>query len=165
LEKIVAAIDDPNLLGIGECGLDKTIDIDLTMQLAVFNSQIELAEKSGKPLIIHCVRAYNALSQCKKNSRSALPWIIHGFTGKPELARQLIRQGFYLSFGTALLHGKDYVCKVLAEMPVDKLFLETDAAEICITDIYVAAAKVLGLDLETLQQQLLSNFQRVFLHD
>jgi TatD DNase family protein len=165
LEKIIAVQDDPNMLGIGESGLDKAIDIDLAVQLEVFNSQIALAEKFHKPLIIHCVRAYNELLQCKKHSHNAVPWIIHGFTGKPELARQLVRQGFYLSFGQALLHGNANLCKVLSETPLEKLFLETDAAEISIRDIYAAAAKILGLELEKLQQQLLSNFQRVFLHD
>ncbi len=165
LAKITAVLDDPNLLGIGECGLDKAIDTDLTVQMGVFNSQIALAEKFHKPLIIHCVRAFNELTQCKKHCRSAVPWIIHGFTGRPELARQLIRQDFYLSFGQALLHGNANLCKVMSETPLDKLFLETDAAEISIREIYAAAAKILGLELETLQQQLLSNFQRVFLHD
>ena len=157
--------DDPKLLGIGECGLDKAIACDLAVQLEVFISQIGLAEKFRKPLIIHCVRAYNELLQCKKHSRSSVPWIIHGFTGKPELARQLIRQGFYLSFGPALLHDKSNLCKVLAEMPLDRLFLETDAAEVSISEIYAGAAKTLGLELETLQQQLLSNFHRVFFHE
>jgi TatD DNase family protein len=94
-----------------------------------------------------------------------VPWIIHGFIGKPELARQLIRQGCYLSFGQALLHGNANLCKVMAETPLDKLFLETDVAEISIREIYAAGAKILGLELEQLQQQLLSNFQRVFQHD
>ena len=163
--KIVAVLDDPILLGIGECGLDKAIDFDLTRQMEVFNSQVALAKKGNKPLIIHCVRAYNELLQCKMLSQSTVPWIIHGFVGKQALAKQLVRQGFYLSFGSALLQGKVNLGKVLAETPLDKLFFETDAAEISISEIYVAAAKILGLELEQLQQQLLSNFQRVFLHD
>ena len=165
LDKIAAVMDDPNLLGIGECGLDNTIEIDLTVQTEVFRSQIDLAEKFNKPLMIHCVHAYNELLQCKKHSRSALPWIIHGFTGKPELARQLVRHGFYLSFGKALLYGNAKLSKVLIETPLDKMFLETDAADIEISEIYAAAAKILGLELDKLQQQLQRNFQRVFLHD
>jgi TatD DNase family protein len=49
---------------------------------------------------------------------------------------------------------------------LERLFLETDAAnDISIGAIYVAAAKIVGIDVSTLQQQILANFQRVFLHD
>lgn len=160
--KIAAAASDSNMLAIGECGLDKAITTDFSLQMEVFNRQIEMAEQFSKPLMIHCVRAFNELLHCKKIAKSGLPWIIHGFKGKPELAGQLLQQGFYLSFGKALLDD-GYDCRpVLANMPVERLFLETDAADISITRIYAAAARYLGLEVPALQQQIIGNFKRVF---
>lgn len=166
LNKIAGCGDDSKLLAIGECGLDKTITTALPVQTEVFNAQIQLAEQLGKPLIIHCVRAYNELMQLKKSHRrTKVGWIIHGFNGNPLLAGQLLKLGFYLSLGKALL-GNDNARQTLAQMPLDRLFLETDAADnVRISDIYAAAAKITGWDTQSLQQQIRTNFQRVFLHD
>nr|WP_225587515.1 TatD family hydrolase [Methylomonas fluvii] len=166
LWKISAASQDPHLLAIGECGLDKAIATPLTTQIPAFMSQIKLANQLGKPLIIHCVRAFNELIQIKKSTlNTKIPWIIHGFNGKPALADQLTRHGFYLSFGAALLDPRCHAGKALSRTPADRLFLETDTANVSIDAIYAAAAKMLGLDIATLRQQILSNFKRVFLHD
>jgi TatD DNase family protein len=166
LSKISAANQNPKLLAIGECGLDKAIATPLAVQTAAFLSQIKLAGQLGKPLIIHCVRTFNELIQIKKSAKNTeIPWVIHGFNGNPALATQLIRHGFYLSFGAALLNPHSHAGKALSRTPADRLFLETDAANVPIGAIYAAAAKMLGLDIAILHQQILSNFKRVFLHD
>lgn len=166
LGKISAASLDPNLLAIGECGLDKAIDTPLAVQTAAFLGQIKLAKQLGKPLIIHCVRAFNELIRIKKSTPNAkTPWIIHGFNGKPALAEQLLKHGFYLSFGAALLNPRSHAGSALCSTPLDRLFLETDAANVSIDAIYAAATKMLGLDDVSLRQHIMSNFKRVFLND
>lgn len=156
-------LSDLNLLAIGECGLDKTILTPLELQIHVFKTQIQLASHSKKPLIVHCVRAFNELIQLKKNHNSSTPWIIHGFNRKLTLAQQLIHQGCYLSFGKTLLHENSHARQVLGKIPPDRWFLETDAAdEITISLIYETAADIIGTNTTCLQQQLFSNFKRVF---
>jgi len=146
--------------------LDKCISTSLELQLEVFTKQALLANKLGKPLIIHCVRAFNELLQRKQSLKPTVPWIIHGFTGKPALAGQLVRHGCFLSFGKALLHKNSGASRSLARVPLERVFLETDAAEdISIGEIYTAAAKILVLPLEELQRQIVANFKRVFIHD
>jgi TatD DNase family protein len=166
IEKIVLSINDPKLLAIGECGLDKLQSKSLAKQIEVFKQQIKLADQSHKPLIIHCVRAFNELLQLKKSSLADIAWVIHGFNSKPAVAEPLLKQGFYLSMGKALLNPQSNAAKTLQIMPLQQLFLETDAAEdILISDIYTAAARIVGLSIENLQQQIFHNFKRVFLHD
>jgi len=160
-----ALTQDKNLLAIGECGLDKTTACDFSLQLAAFNSQILLAEYYQKPLIIHCVKAFNELMQLKKQTKPRQAWIIHGFNRNPALAGQLLTQGFYLSLGHALLNPNSHAAQLLPSLPLQQLFLETDTAELPISAIYAAAANRLGLPVNTLQQQILDNFNRVFLHD
>lgn len=166
VDKITLALADPNLLAIGECGLDKMIVTPLDEQIDCFQQQIHLAEYAHKPLIIHCVRAFNELMQLKKNSLAGIPWIIHGFNSKPTIAELLLKQGCYLSMGKALLNPQSNAAQTLSKMPLQQLFLETDAVEdISINAIYLAAAKIAGIHIDDLQQQIIRNFQRVFLHD
>ena len=165
--QILAAVGlNPNLLAVGECGLDKCIATPMNLQIEVFTRQIKLAEHLGKPLIIHCVKAFNELIQIKKARKAESVWIVHGFNANPVLASQLTKHNCYLSFGPALLNSRSHAIRALTETPPDRLFLETDAAEdVSISEIYAAAAKILKLDAATLRQQILSNFKRVFLND
>ncbi len=166
IDKIAKAMADPHLLAIGECGLDKTITTPLDVQMGLFQQQIQLAEQANKPLIIHCVRAFNELMALKKSGSAGIPWLIHGFNSKPAIAGPLLKQGFYLSMGKALLNPQSNAAQTLGKMPLRQLFLETDAAEdVSISAIYAAAAKIARIHLDDLQQQLMQNFKRVFPHD
>lgn len=166
LEKLKSYRHHPKLLAIGECGLDKTIATDMSVQTAVFRQQIELAEQWRKPLIIHCVRACNELIHIKKSLKTKLPWVVHGFNKNPELAKQLLKQGCYLSLGKDLLRERSNAAQIVQQMPLDRLLLETDdACDLPISAIYAAAAKITGLATDTLRQQIFSNFKRVFLND
>lgn len=155
----------PQLLAIGECGLDKCVDTLMDKQIDIFTRQIKLAQQIGKPMIVHCVRAFSELLQLKKYLAPTHTWIIHGFTGKPALAEQLLKHGCYLSFGKALLQADSQAIMALQTTPNDRLFFETDAADAAIDTIYTAAAKIRHVDVACLQQQILNNFKRVFLHD
>lgn len=92
---------------IGECGLDKLRGPHMDVQIDVMRAHISLAENVGKPLVIHCVKAFDQLLQlhketaewCKATKREPQPWVIHGFRGKPEQAKQLVAKGLYMSFG------------------------------------------------------------------
>lgn len=166
LHKIAKACDDPYLLAIGECGLDNSIATPLSLQESVFRAQIDIAEQCRKPVIIHAVRSFNELLRIRKNAKARQPWIIHGFNGNSDIAGQLLKQGCYLSFGKALLQENSRASRVLAAVSPERWFLETDAAEdVSIGEIYAAAAKILGLDVKSLQHQIITNFKRVFPHD
>jgi Tat protein secretion system quality control protein TatD with DNase activity len=90
------------VVAIGECGLDRNIDLPLDIQTSIFKRHIELAETLQKPLVIHCVRAFSELIALKKNTKSTVPWIIHGFHKKEEVFQQLLKHDFYFSFGAAM---------------------------------------------------------------
>ncbi|MBD5232868.1 MAG: hydrolase TatD [Bacteroidales bacterium] len=113
-------VEDPRVVAVGEAGLDKKRGGDTARQEEVFRRQAALAEKTGKPLIIHCVGRYGRIIELHKELRPQSLWIIHGFTGKPELARQLVAEGFGISLGLRSDHA-------LADIiPPERLFRETD---------------------------------------
>lgn len=153
LEKVVA---------IGECGLDRHIDLPVAVQTMIFQKQIELAETIRKPLVIHCVRAFAELIALKKSSKSSIPWIIHGFHKKIEVLQQLLKHDFYFSFGAAILSDRSPVIQAIANIPDGKFLLETDDREdISIEQIYDRAATLRQVSLETLQSQLLETYHQL----
>lgn len=150
-----------NCLAIGECGLDKRIEVPLELQVLVFEKQLELAEKFRKPVVIHCVAAFQEVMAIKKKMKISVPMIIHGFSKNNQLAEQLVSAGFYLSFGKYLLKNPDLKA-VFKNIPNDRFFLETDTIEESIREVYELASEYKNLDLKELKEVISSNYQTVF---
>ena len=136
--------EDSRLVAIGECGLDKNTLAAIDKQAFVFKKQIELSEQVQKPLIIHCVGCFNQLFEIKKEMNPQQLWIIHGFRGKPELAKQALKMGCALSF------GEHYNAQSVVVTPLDKLFVEADESKMSIEEIYASIARVKNCSPEIL---------------
>ena len=151
-----SSIKDQRIVAIGEAGLDKLKGPDMTFQTSVFRQEITLAESANLPMVIHCVRAFNELIQIKKESKPKQPWIIHGFRGKPSIAQELLKHGFWLSFGS---HYQEESLKIT---PLNCMFVETDESEESIGSIYLRIAETKGISLEELVEAINKNVQEVF---
>lgn len=150
-----------NCLAIGECGLDKRIEIPLEQQVLVFEKQLALAEKLKKPVVIHCVAAFQEVITIKKKLKISVPMIIHGFSKNSQIASQLIKEGFYISFGKYLLRNPDLKA-VFQEIPNDRFFLETDTIEETIEEVYNLASEYKNINNKELQEIISSNYATVF---
>ncbi|HNP32464.1 MAG TPA: TatD family hydrolase [Flavobacterium sp.] len=148
-------------LALGECGLDKRIEIALPLQIEVFEKQIALAEKYQKPLVLHLVAAFDEVIEIKKRLKISVPIIIHGFSKNEQLAKQLLVNGFYLSFGKYLLRNPE-LKEVFQSVPNDRFFLETDTIEERLEDVYLLAADYKSMTLEQIQAQVKANWEKVF---
>lgn len=151
----------PECLALGECGLDKRSETSFEVQQLVFERQLALAEKHQKPVVIHCVAAFQELIEIKKRLMISVPMIVHGFSKKVELSKQLIDNGFYVSFGKNLLRNPELE-SVFQSIPNDRFLLETDMVEEGIQAVYTLAAKYKGLELNELQEILNKNYKTVF---
>jgi TatD DNase family protein len=151
----------PECLALGECGLDKCSETSFELQQLAFERQLPLAEKHNKPVVIHCVAAFQELIEIKKRLKLKVPMIVHGFSKKVELAKQLIDNGFYLSFGKNLLRNPELE-SVFVSIPNDRFLLETDMVEEGIQDVYALAGKYKGLELIELQEMVNINYNAVF---
>lgn len=147
----------PQVLAIGEAGLDTAIDMPYTLQEDAFKQQITIASSVQKPLIIHCVHRYNEVIALKKTLQPDTPWIIHGFRGKKELARQLVNHGIYVSFGF------NYHEEAMRATPLDMLFVETDESRRDIHSLYAQVAGHLSLPIDELISNIRRNINNVFL--
>lgn len=161
LEIIKEKLNLEKCLALGECGLDKRRETPLEVQIAVFEAQLLLAEKYQKPVIIHCVAGFQELISIKQKLKITVPMVIHGFSKNQELAQQLIRQGFYLSFGKYLIKNPELE-SVFTSIPDHQFFLETDTIEEGIEQVYALAAKYKKIDVVTLQHIVTKNFNTVF---
>ncbi|CAM3437937.1 TatD DNase family protein [Flavobacterium longum] len=160
-EVIEVKLSDNKCLAVGECGLDKRIETPMAEQIPVFERQLQLAEKHQKPVVIHCVAAYQETIDIKKKLSISVPMIIHGFSKNTQVAQSLLDNGFYLSFGKYLLRNPELE-SVFQSVPNDKFFLETDMIDETIRDVYEIAAKYKGISLDALQEITSENYRTVF---
>jgi TatD DNase family protein len=161
LQVIESKLSDKHCLALGECGLDKRIETPLETQIEVFETQLRFAEKFRKPVVLHCVAAYQEVIDAKKRLEISVPMIIHGFSKNEQVAKQLLDNGFYLSFGKYLLRNPELE-SVFKLVPDNRFFLETDMIDETICDVYDLAAKYKNVTIEKLQETINTNFETVF---
>lgn len=151
-------ITKKGIVAIGEIGLDKRLDIPFEKQLNLLSKQIAIAKKNQKPLIFHCVGGFNELIQLKREKHILNACIIHGFRGKEELAKELVRHGFYLSIGEKSLLHRDAITTI----PLSHLFIETDMSFCKIEDIYSTVALIKSVSVNELKKSIEQNFIQCF---
>lgn len=128
-----ALASNPKVVAIGECGLDyfrtEETDENKEKQKTRFLAHIELAQKLGKALVVHCRNAHDDCSQMLSHAREnglSVPIVIHFFTGSGELAQKYLDLGCHLSFPGPVTYTTEYDDSIRV-CPMDKLLIETDA--------------------------------------
>lgn len=131
----------PQVVAIGETGLDSVhvayewvargrvqeivqAKPDLDKQMELLMIHIELSESLGKPLLLHVVKRYPEIMKLRIKLKPKQPWVIHGFRGKPGLAKDLLKWGFYLSY------GEKFNELSVKATPADRMLAETDESDI-----------------------------------
>jgi len=158
IEKTI--VNNPQIIAIGECGIDKLrSNKSVDEQVVSLKQQIELSERLKLPLILHIVNGYNEIIKLKKEYNPKQKWVIHGFN-KYKQIESLKQNGFYLSFGESLLHNSQ-LQKSLINFPITKIVLETDDSVIPIKKMYNFVAELVKIDLHDLQKQIRQNINLI----
>ncbi|MBR1516996.1 MAG: TatD family hydrolase [Bacteroidales bacterium] len=142
------------VLMVGECGLDAVRGPSMEVQTACFEQQLDVAERLGKPVVVHCVRAFDRLMALRRRF-GGTPWVVHGFVGHAQQAHQLVKMGIWPSIGAALLdprRGK--VADTVGWLGPDRLLLETDDSGADIHDVYEAACRLLDVSMDELERSV-----------
>jgi TatD DNase family protein len=151
-------LNEPNCIGLGEIGLDKTKGPDLNTQREVLTQVLEIP--STKPVIFHCVKAFEEIIKLKSNTPNNRNWCIHGFNKSPALAEQLISNGFYLSIGKNAIQTKP---ELFNHIPLERLFLETDDDETTpITKVYDQVSRIKKIHINQLMYQIAANASKFY---
>lgn len=162
LDKLRLSALKANVLAIGECGLDRLIEVPLDKQEVIFKEQLYIAEQLRKPVIIHCVKAFDDLIRIKKECKISIPLIVHGYNNNNQIMLGLVKNGFYISFGKALLQNGSNAAKLMPALSIEKLFLETDDADESIKIIFEKAAELKGMNVDKLKEKVFVNFKQLF---
>lgn len=156
------AIEINQVLAIGETGLDILCSTPMDIQKMVFHRHLRLADLTRKPVIVHSVKAYPDIVEAYKMANSDVKLIFHGFAGNLEIAGQLLKRGFYLSFGEALFNNRGKSARVFKNVPFQNIFLETDESERSIEEVYEKAAGIKGVSIDELKLIVANNFNNCF---
>lgn len=149
---------NPQLMAIGECGLDRSRAdlVSMQEQLTVLEWHFNEARKKNLPLIIHCVRAHSDLVGLLKKNKIQQTIMLHDFNGNEFQIREYLKFDVYFSLGKRGL-------KNIEKVPFDRLLLETDdQIEMSLELLYTKASMVLGVSMDQLEKQIEENFLRFF---
>lgn len=160
------AAESPEIIGIGEAGLDRLRGaLPLDEQLDIFRKTALLAEKLQKPLTVHCVKCFSELLAVNKELRLTIPLIVHYFRGSIEQAKQLWQhKNIVLSLPPAIYTRTD-VLDFLRNNPeyLQRIVLETDDPENGdIVQHYHRIADLLKLEMQTLQKLMMQQFELIY---
>ena len=136
LEEILGSTEDRlqnKVVAIGEIGLDYhyenygDIPMDKQKQAIFFDAQMQLAEKLDLPVIIHDREAHGDCFETVLRY-PGVRGVFHSYSGSADMARELVRRGWYISFsGTLTFKNASRVREAALAVPRDRLLIETDA--------------------------------------
>jgi TatD DNase family protein len=161
-EEVLTNATLPNFIAIGECGFDPKSHLSMAGQESLFIFHAQMAEKLGRPLIIHSVKTLNEVIRINKNLKPQVPWVIHGFNANIQTATECIKHGLYLSIGHQLLQPESSISKIITQLPLNNIFFETDGSVTPIEAIYARYCKLTGKLQNEVCETIYANFARHF---
>jgi TatD DNase family protein len=185
LEKLDGLLAEDGVLACGEIGLDYFYEhSERDVQRAVFARQMGIAVGRRKPIVIHCRPSDGStdawddtLDMLDRNWKgTGLGGILHCFTGELRHAQLAIEMGFLISFAGNVTFPKAQVLRdVMAELPVEKMLIETDAPFLApmpnrgkrnepawVAQVAAKVAEVKGIQAEEAAERTAKNFERFF---
>ena len=130
-QRLIELLEKYPHASVGECGVDRWVsEPPLEVQMPVFTAQLRIARETGRPVTIHCLKAWEALFNAFEKEPPPSVFLMHSFGGSIEIARRLIPLGACFSFSGYFLHSrKCAVVDVFRQLPKDRILLETDAPD------------------------------------
>lgn len=163
-------------VAVGECGLDGLVNISAAEQEHIFIAQVKLATLFQLPLILHSRKTHNRALQILKQCRFQFGGVLHGFSGSYQQAMQFIELGFYIGVGGVITYPRaNKTRQTVAQLPVEKLVLETDAPDMplnghqgkanhpkMIGEIVSCLASLKGMSEQTIAENVWKNSNSAF---
>ena len=176
---LVARTRDPKVVALGEAGLDYHYDNSpRAAQERGFRTHIAAARASGLPLVIHSREADEDTARIleEETGQGHFPAVLHCFTGGRELAQRAIALGHFISFtGIVTFRNSDALRAIAAELPADRILLETDAPYLApgrsrgkrnepayVVETAKVLAEIRGVSLAEIARQTTENFFHLF---
>lgn len=163
LAELERRLAPPEVIAIGETGLDNRIDVSTERQEAAYIAQLKLAARHDLPVILHCVGSWDRCRALHQRYAPKQPLIYHGFS-KPAITEKVLAYPpAIFSIGARLLQFAA-LQEAAAHIPIERLLLETDDSETDLMRIYEKLAAIKSLPLPAVIDQLYTNFRTIFNH-
>lgn len=178
LEQLEIWAKHPKVVAIGEIGLDYywKENEPKDVQKRIFLEQIELAKANDLPIIIHDRDAHGDMLDLFQNEVKGVEAVFHCFSGSLEMAKELVKRGYYLGFGgTSTYKNAQKVREVMEYVPKELMLFETDSPYLTPVPFrgkrnnpgyveYTArhAAELLKMDFDELAAITAANTKRLF---
>jgi len=182
-EALFEVVDHPKCVAVGECGLDYyRLPSDQGERAAIkeaqreiFIRQIEIAKRAGKPLIVHIREASRDAKELLERYGGPQGGVLHCYNASPILL-DLAQRNFYFGIGGVVtFHNAKKLVEILPQIPLDRMFLETDAPYLTphphrgkrnepayLVYVLERIAQILGRSTEELAQITTQNATRLF---
>jgi TatD DNase family protein len=148
-----------NLIALGEAGLDKVCKIPIQLQQDIFELQLNKAVILHKPVIIHCVKAWEEMLEITRHYH--IPMILHGYNGSDQLTANLVKRGFFFSIGHMILNSDSRISHAIHHIPLSSIFCETDESDESIQSVYHAVCGYLRMKELDFRRNIIENFVRL----
>lgn len=177
LEWLLAELNHPNVVAIGETGLDYHYEPEAAeLQQASFRLHLDAARTTGKPVVIHTRAARQDTLHLLREAALPQAGVLHCFTEDWDMARSALDLGYYISLsGIVTFRNADALRDVARQVPADRLLVETDSPYLApiphrgkpnlpeyVRDVAEFIALVRGERYEQLAEQTTENFRRLF---
>jgi TatD DNase family protein len=176
---LVDAASHPDVIAIGECGLDYYYDkSDRQAQRERFEAHVDAARQSGLPLVVHTREAEADTAEMLERAvkEGGVTGVLHCFTGSAELARKGLELGFYISLsGIVTFKNAQDLQETAKWLPADQMLVETDSPFLApvphrgkpcepafVADTAAFVAQLRGEEPEALADATTANFFRLF---
>lgn len=120
----------PELMALGECGIDARFTDTLDTQWHYFDAQLKLAKQHTLPVVVHCVHANDKVVKRLRQLQVPKTGLIHAFSGSIEQANAFLDLGFKLGLGGAVTYERaQRLRRTVESLPDDAFVLETDSPD------------------------------------
>ena len=150
-------------VAIGECGLDWVSNVVRETQIAVFEHQLELANRFSVPVVLHCVRAFEEVMNVLRKigvKRAAF----HSFIGSAQQVERVVREGYLCSFSLRSL-ASARTCEAIRSVVPSAILIESDESDEPIAAVYERIAELRDCSIEELRQIVCDNYKRLINND
>ena len=132
-----ALVAHPEVVAVGECGIDARFADTLDDQWRLFDAQLRLAKRRRLPVVVHCVQANDRVAKRLRQLDLPAGGLIHAFSGSPEQARKFLDLGFTLGLGGAVTHERaKRLHRAVVSLPDEGFVLETDSPDMPLAGLH-----------------------------